>query len=287
MLDFYNFFSTPQSFAFMFLIGVSIGSFINVLIFRLPLMMEYEWRDDIKAYFKDKKIKSPNFKETKTTFNSLMGKSCCPHCQTPIKPHYNIPVFGWLILKGRSGCCNKTISARYPIVEAIFGIVFSVSTLFLTPEVALPLLLAFTLLFSMSLIDHDTMLLPDSLIYSLLWSGLLLHSLIPLELNDMIYGAILGYLSIYAINIMTQLTRGVDAFGYGDAKLIAALGVWVGMNGIAWIAFLAPITFLIYNVVFNSKQDKKAPFGPALAVTGAIVIVLQMICGINLMSIIQ
>jgi leader peptidase (prepilin peptidase)/N-methyltransferase len=271
-----QFFLASDFFVFyIFLIGASIGSFINVVVFRLPLIIEGEWHLDIREYLKSKGIKHNLNKQLPLNerFKSLNGKSSCPKCNVRISWYYNIPIIGLLALKGKSKCCNIKISLRYPAIEILYAVFYTLTVSLLSIEQALPIIVMFSLLVPMALIDHDKMIIPDNLVYILLWSGFIMNDFIPHGLDKMIIAALIGYLSIYFINFFSEIIIGKTIFGHGDAKLLAAIGIWTGPLGLAYIMTLSPIVALFYRAIAFKEKIPVVPFGPALAITGIIIFI--------------
>lgn len=241
--------------------------------------MESEWHLDIREYLKSKGIKN-NFNKNlplNEKFKSLNGKSSCPKCNINISWYYNIPIVGWIALKGRSKCCNIKISFRYPSIEILYAIFYSACVSILSIEQAFPIIIMFSLLVPMAMIDHDKMILPDNLVYILLWSGFIMNDFIPHELEQMISAALIGYLSIYFINFFSERLIGKTIFGHGDAKLLAALGVWTGPLGVAYIMTLSPIVALFYRATAFKDKPPVVPFGPALAITGIVIFIKYIV----------
>ncbi len=247
--------------------GLAIGSFLNVVIFRLPKMMEAEWR----AQCAELAGREP---EPASRFNLLVPGSHCPSCKTPLRVRDNVPLISYFASSGKCAHCGAAISARYPIVEAI--------TAALSAWVAwrfgfgLPGLaaLAFTfVLIALTFIDADTTLLPDSLTLPLLWAGLLLNiggTFVPL--SEAVIGATAGYLILWSIYWLFKLATGKEGMGYGDFKLLAALGAWFGWKMLLPILLLSSVVGatvgIILLVLARRGRDIPIPFGPYLAAAG-------------------
>ncbi len=249
--------------------GLLIGSFLNVVIYRLPIMMQRRWKKECCEYLE---IESENQDETR--FDLVLPPSRCPDCNTRIKAWQNIPVLSYLLLGGRCAHCKALISIRYPLVEAFTGILsvvvawhfgYSAETLF-------ALLLTWSLI-ALSGIDIDQQLLPDSITLPLLWLGLFL-SLFELftDSHASIIGAIAGYLSLWSIYWLFKLLTGKDGMGYGDFKLLALFGAWLGWQYLPVIILLSSLVGAIVglSMVLFMKHDRTIPipFGPYLAVAG-------------------
>ncbi|EPZ7319182.1 prepilin peptidase [Vibrio mimicus] len=252
------------------LFGLIVGSFLNVVIYRLPKIMEREWRADCAASFPEYGISPP---EGQLTLS--LPRSTCPHCHTPIRVIDNIPVFSWLALRGKCSHCKSPISARYPLIELFTALVsLMVSTQLSFSPFAVAALLFSYVLIAATFIDLDTMLLPDQLTLPLLWSGiaLALFGLSPVSLTDAVIGAMAGYLSLWSIYWLFKLLTGKEGMGYGDFKLLAALGAWLGWQQLPVIVLLSSVVGLLFGLIQLRLQkqgiDKAFPFGPYLAIAG-------------------
>ncbi|TXZ06791.1 prepilin peptidase [Vibrio mimicus] len=252
------------------LFGLIVGSFLNVVIYRLPKIMEREWRADCSDSFPEYGISPP---EGQLTLS--LPRSTCPHCQTPIRVIDNIPVVSWLALRGKCSHCKAPISARYPLIELFTALVsLMVSTQLSFSPFAVAALLFSYVLIAATFIDLDTMLLPDQLTLPLLWSGiaLALFGLSPVSLTDAVIGAMAGYLSLWSIYWLFKLLTGKEGMGYGDFKLLAALGAWLGWQQLPVIVLLSSVVGLLFGLIQLRLQkqgiDKAFPFGPYLAIAG-------------------
>ncbi|AWL12909.1 Type 4 prepilin-like protein leader peptide-processing enzyme [Saliniradius amylolyticus] len=252
-------------------ISLMVGSFLNVVIYRLPVMMEREWQSEYQSYFHDQAAETDN--STKP-FNLVKPDSTCPHCHTPIKAIHNVPVLSWLFLKGRCAYCQTTIPARYPMVEALTTLLSVWVTWHLGyGPMLIPALMFTWLLIAMTFIDLDKMLLPDQLTLPLLWLGLI-GSLYwsPVSPEDAILGAAAGYLSLWSIYWGFKLLTGKEGMGYGDFKLLAALGAWLGWQGLPVVILLSSLVGAIVGlsqIAFKGQDHAKPiPFGPYLAAAG-------------------
>ncbi len=252
------------------LFGLIVGSFLNVVIYRLPKMMEREWRQECAEYFPEYKIQPP---EGKLTLS--VPRSTCPKCQTPLRVIDNIPVISWLLLKGKCAHCKTAISPRYPSIELLTAIMsllvaqhfgfswFTVALLFFT-----------FVLIAATFIDLDTMLLPDQLTLPLLWGGIALSliGISPISLHDAIIGAMAGYLALWSVYWAFKLVTGKEGMGYGDFKLLAALGAWLGWQQLPLVILLSSLVGLVFGIIQLrlKKQgiDKAFPFGPYIAIAG-------------------
>ncbi|WP_156141379.1 prepilin peptidase [Rahnella aquatilis] len=243
------------------LLGLLMGSFLNVAVYRLPLMIR---NDDRKA---------------ENSFNLSFPASHCPTCKHPLQYWQNIPVLSWLLLRGKCHYCETTISKRYPLTEAGCAVMFlGLSFLFTTPLSLFSALLLFWFLLALSLIDLATYLLPDRLTLPLLWAGLLIHSLYGnVTLQDALYGAVAGYLVLWFLYQAVKFVSGKEGMGYGDFKLLAALGAWVGWQMLPYLCIFAALTGIVFTLarVGLYKMSEQTPFGPCLALAGALIYISQ------------
>ncbi|CAM2842991.1 prepilin peptidase [Vibrio rarus] len=276
MLDFY-FTYYPMLFPILVtILGLIIGSFLNVVIYRLPVIMEREWQKEFAEAYPELKLNVPT-----DVFNLSLPRSRCPKCQTQIKAIDNIPVLGWLNLRGRCRSCSCKISPRYPLIELLSGTLCLVIALYFQPGLYAIALLGFTwVLLCATFIDLDTMLLPDSLTLPLMWAGLALSVLgiSPISLQDAIIGAMAGYLSLWSVYWLFKLLTGKEGMGYGDFKLLAALGAWLGWQSLPLIILLSSLVGLVFGVIQLrlKKQgiEKAFPFGPYLAIAGWVYLIV-------------
>jgi leader peptidase (prepilin peptidase)/N-methyltransferase len=250
-------------------VGLCVGSFLNVVIHRLPKMLERGWEAQCAELRGEAPAPGP-------AYNLLVPRSACPACGAPVTALQNIPVLSWLLLRGRCAGCKAPISARYPVVEVLGGLLaagaiwrFGVTAQGLAGCVLLWSLLALTM------IDFDTQLLPDSITLPLLWAGLIANLWQTFaSLPDAVIGALAGYLSLWMIYWLFKLIRGKEGMGYGDFKLLAALGAWLGWQLLPVIVLLSSVVGAgigIALIVFKGR-DHAVPlaFGPYLAIAGAI-----------------
>ena len=251
------------------LFGLLIGSFLNVVIHRLPIMMQREWDND----FAEASDKPPVHTEA---YNLVVPRSACPHCGHQITALENIPVLSYLVLGGKCSSCKAKISFRYPTVELITGALSALMVWqFGSGWLGLGALLFLYLLVALTFIDFDTQLLPDDLCYPLLWAGLLINlhqGFVPL--HDAVVGAAAGYLFLWSINFLYRLLRGHDGMGYGDFKLLGALGAWMGWTMLPAIVLMSSVVGALVGIVLmilnRRGLDLKIPFGPYLAAAGLI-----------------
>ena len=258
------------------LLGLLVGSFLNVLVYRLPKMLYTDWQQQAREILIDSgELAADSVRPvTPARFNLLVPRSACPHCQHVIKPWENIPLFSWLALKGKCSGCQQPISKRYPLVELASGILSAVVAWkfgFGLPAMAM-LLLTWGLL-AMSLIDADHQLLPDILVLPLLWLGLLLNTQgMFVSLSDAVLGAAIGYLSLWSIYWLFKLIMGKEGMGYGDFKLLAMLGAWGGWQVLPLTILLSSLVGAVLGIIILRLQkegmEKPIPYGPYLAVAG-------------------
>ena len=254
--------------------GLCIGSFLNVVIHRLPRMLERGWREqcaELSGETAESSVPAPRY-------NLLVPRSQCPACGHRIGALENIPVVSYLFLRGHCRACNAAISARYPIVEMLTaGLTVAAIVRFgLTPAGIAASVFLWTLV-ALTFIDFDTQLLPDNLTLPLLWAGLFvnIYGATPLvSLRDAVIGAIAGYLVLWLIYWAFKLIRGKEGMGYGDFKLLAALGAWLGWQMLPLIVLLSSVVGAAIGIslVAFKGRDHQIPlaFGPYLAIAGAI-----------------
>ncbi|MGJ8679613.1 prepilin peptidase [Paraglaciecola sp.] len=266
--------------SFIFILSLLVGSFLNVVIYRLPVMMENAWKAEIDEYASFQNPASKNSQEQslettkKPVFNLVKPDSTCPKCQHKIRSWENIPVISWLLLQGKCSQCKNPISIRYPLVELATGLLSAlVAWHFGYGLAGFAAVLATWLLIAMTFIDLDTMLLPDQLTLALLWIGLLISIEAPfVSTQDAIIGAAVGYLCLWSLYWAFKLLTGKEGMGYGDFKLLAAIGAWVGWQHLPVVVLLSSFVGAIVGVTLLSVQGKDKttpiPFGPYLAAAG-------------------
>lgn len=251
------------------LFGLLIGSFLNVVIYRIPKMMQRESDNYVAA-------ESGRPAPHTDRFNLMLPRSCCPHCAHQITALENIPIVSYLVLRGKCSACKAPISPRYPIIEALTGLLSGLLVWhFGSGWTGLATLVFLYPLLAMTFIDADTQLLPDDLTLPLLWAGLLVNlngTFVPLQ--DAVIGAAAGYLVLWAVYWAFKLATGKEGMGYGDFKLLAALGAWLGWTMLPTIILLSSIVGALVGIaliVFTKRgRDKPIPFGPYLAAAGLI-----------------
>lgn len=254
------------------LLGLMVGSFLNVVIHRLPIMMERDWalqcaelRGEAPPAFEPLTLAKP--------------RSRCPQCGHPIAALENIPIVSWVLLRGRCKGCAAPISLRYPLIEALTGLLFGLAAWHFGFNAAgLGALVLVAALIALTGIDFDTQLLPDDLTLPLLWIGLALNTFnVYTDLKSAVIGAMAGYLALWAVYWGFKLTTGKEGMGYGDFKLLAALGAWLGWQ-------MLPLTILLSSLVgatvgiglmvfARHNRNVPIPFGPYLAAAGIIALI--------------
>lgn len=270
----------PITFAFASL----IGSFLNVVIHRLPVMLKRGWQQECNDYlnhchpdlFSKKQIATLNqpIDSYPEKYNLMYPGSACPKCGSAIKPWQNIPIFGWLMLGGKCAVCKTAIAIRYPLVECFTALLTVLLAWHFGPtlEFALASILTFCLI-ALSFIDLDEMLLPDQITLPLLWLGLLINiNGTFTDINSAIIGAAAGYLSLWSIFWGFKLLTGKEGMGYGDFKLLAVFGAWLGWQLLPLIILLSSLVGAIVGVsliIFKRHQaTNPIPFGPYIAIAG-------------------
>ncbi len=249
-------------------LGLVVGSFLNVVIHRIPIMMQKEWRNDCCEL-----LEIDNTTESKV-YNLLKPDSHCPSCKTAIKPWQNIPLVSWLLLRGKCANCKNPISPRYPLVELATGILSAVIAYYfgLTWTGIAALLLTWALI-ALTMIDVDHQLLPDSMTLPLLWLGIICNSFgLFTDLESAVYGAIFGYLALWSVFWLFKLLTGKEGMGYGDFKLLAALGAWMGWQSLPLIIILSSVVGAVIGIagmiIMGRDKNIPIPFGPYLAIAG-------------------
>jgi leader peptidase (prepilin peptidase) / N-methyltransferase len=253
-------------------VGLCIGSFLNVVIHRLPKMLDRGWRVQCAELAGESLPDEP-------AYNLVVPRSQCPACGHRISALENIPILSFLVLRGRCSACHAAISLRYPFVEVLTGAVTAAAILRFGPTlVALAACVLLWSLIALTFIDFDTQLLPDNITLPLVWGGLLANivGLGPAgtSLRDAVIGTVAGYLALWSVYWLFKLIRGKEGMGYGDFKLLAALGAWLGWQMLPLIVLLSSVIGALIGiglVVFKGR-DHQIPlaFGPYLAIAGAI-----------------
>lgn len=261
---------------FVFLFSLLVGSFLNVVIYRLPVMMEKQWLCECRELLEDE-LKKPNKEKDTERFSLVKPDSHCPKCKSPVKAWQNIPVISYLLLKGKCHNCKTPISARYPLIEfftavasAVVAWKFGYSA---QAAVLIPLTWAFVCLI---FIDIDHMLLPDQITLPLLWALLLASTQdVFLSPSSAIIGAAIGYLSLWSVYWVFKLVTGKEGMGHGDFKLMAVVGAVVGAIKLPMVILMSSLVGVVIGVagiIFAGKDgNKPIPFGPYIAIAGWIV----------------
>ncbi|MEE3652610.1 MULTISPECIES: prepilin peptidase [unclassified Brenneria] len=257
------------------LVGLMVGSFLNVLIFRLPIMLERRWKNEARMHL----AMPPSDEEPR--FDLWWPPSRCPHCRQSLALTDNIPLVSWLWLRGRSRCCRQPVSRQYPLIELLTLLAFLAAGALWPPGAMLwGTLILWSFLLVLAAIDINTQWLPDCLTLPLLWLGLLFNlseTFAPLE--DAVIGAAAGYLSLWLLFWGFKLLRGKDALGYGDFKLLAALGGWLGWRALPNLVLIAALSGLVVTVLWRrlrrENSDRPLAFGPWLALGGVVMLLLR------------
>jgi leader peptidase (prepilin peptidase) / N-methyltransferase len=253
-------------------LGLCIGSFLNVVVHRLPLMLERQWQRDSAELLG---VADPQADAPPLTLSK--PRSRCPHCGHMIRWYENIPVLSWLALRGKCSACKAPISARYPFVEVLTGALFAAAGWrFGATPVVLAWCGVLAVLVAASAIDWDTTLLPDTLTLPLLWAGLIAAALgWTIPLGAAVWGAVVGYLSLWSVYWVFKLATGKEGMGQGDFKLLAALGAWLGWPMILPIVLGASLIGALVGIGMKLtgalREGRYVPFGPFLAGGGIVV----------------
>jgi leader peptidase (prepilin peptidase) / N-methyltransferase len=295
-------------YAFVIVFGLVIGSFLTVVVHRLPVMLERAWREEVEAETAGA-VDAPETPQTREAtqtpeatqapvtpgapdtpetprpkndgypdrFNLAVPRSACPHCGHVLRAWENIPVVSYLVQRGKCSSCGARVSARYPLIELTTGALAALSLFAFGPS--LLALAAFGLcatLLAAAIIDYDTRFLPDVLTLPLVWAGLIVNFGTSgfTSLHDAVAGAIAGYLFLWCVYWLFKLARGVEGMGYGDFKLLAALGAWLGWPALAQVVLISAVTGAVIGIIATwrgrMRFEEPLPFGPFLAAGGAI-----------------
>lgn len=267
--------------SFIFILGLLVGSFLNVVIFRLPIMMEKDWKEQCCEL-----LEIDNKDKNNTAFNLIFPRSKCPDCGHQIKSIENIPIISYLFLRGKCSNCKNKISLRYPLIELTSAITVSIVAFYfgVTLQTVFAIILTWSLI-ALSMIDFDHQLLPDDITLPFLWLGIVLNIFnIYTDLQSSVLGAIFGYGILWLVYITFKIVTGKEGMGHGDFKLLAMLGAWFGWQSLPLIIILSSVvgaTVGILLIVFKSHNRTSAiPFGPYLAIAGWI----SMLWGSYIMS---
>lgn len=266
--------SMPLLLSAVFILGLIIGSFLNVLIYRLPMMMQEDWRQQCAALLEVEKPLSlhPNH----ARFDLIKPDSHCPHCNHKLSALENIPLLSYLVLRGKCSQCKTSISLRYPLIELATGLLSClIAYYFGLSWLTLCLLILCWGLIALTMIDIDHQLLPDDIVLPLLWLGLIVNSFgLITPLQNALWGAVSGYLLLWSIYWAFKLLRGKEGMGYGDFKLLAALGAWLGWQALPLIILFSSLVGSVVGIllILIQGRDKNIPipFGPYLAGAGLI-----------------
>jgi len=251
------------------ILGLAVGSFLNVVIHRLPLMMQREW----SAQCAELRGEAP---PADAPLGLAVPRSRCPHCGHAIGALENIPLLSYLVLRGKCRGCGAAIGIRYPVVEAIAGLLFAFAAFKFGPGVkAAGAMLFLAAAIALTFIDFDTQLLPDDITLPLLWSGLLLNVFGTFtDLTSAVVGAAAGYLSLWSVYWLFKLVTGKEGMGHGDFKLLAAIGAWLGWQvlpmTILLSSFVGAVVGIVLIVLARQGRNVPIPFGPYLAAAGVI-----------------
>jgi leader peptidase (prepilin peptidase)/N-methyltransferase len=253
---------------FIFILGLTVGSFLNVVIYRLPIIMQREWKRDCLEY-----LEQPKHEETET-FNLAVPRSRCGHCGHQITAMENIPLLSYLFLRGKCSQCQSAISLRYPLVELFTACVSLLIAwkLGVSMQTVAALFLTWCLI-AASGIDIEHKLLPDTITLPLLWLGILLSFFnVFVDLESSVIGAMAGYMSLWSVFIVFKLVTGKEGMGYGDFKLLAMLGAWTGWKMIFVIILTSSIVGAVVGISMIllkvNQRETQIPFGPYLAAAG-------------------
>ncbi len=258
------------------LFSLLVGSFLNAAIYRIPIMLQREWREECEGLFGGEEDNDDYDHTSVEKFNLFVPRSQCPHCGHMITALENIPVISYLFLAGKCSSCKTGISIQYPVIE-IFTALLSV---FVAWKVGIgwqtlaALVFTWTLI-TLSLIDAKTMLLPDNLTLPLMWLGIAVnYQEIFVDLRSSVLGAMVGYLSLWLLFHIFRLVTGKDGMGYGDFKILAAIGAWGGWQILPFTVFVSSLLGAVFGILWmliqRKKESQPIPFGPWLAIAGFI-----------------
>ncbi len=261
-------------------LGLLVGSFLNVVIYRIPVMLQRECRQQCCEFLEldEKKFSKDDPTAKHKVFNLVKPDSHCPQCNAPVRAWQNIPILSYVMLHGKCAGCQKPISMRYPVIELVTGLLSGlVAWQFGATWLTLAFLVLTWSLISLTMIDFDHQLLPDNITLPLLWLGLLVNTLLPettVSAADAVLGAIIGYLSLWSLYWIFKLLTGKEGMGYGDFKLLGALGAWMGWQSLLLIVILSSLVGAVVGIallLFRGRdRNIPIPFGPYLAGAGFI-----------------
>ena len=269
--------SAPLLYAGVFVLGALIGSFLNVVILRLPPLLEHEWRCQCRDLLELELELDPEASDRPPGI--VLSRSRCPHCGHGIRAWENIPLISYLALGGKCSSCKAPISLRYPLVELTTAVLFTLTVWHFGPTLqGVTALILTAFLIVVTWIDIDHQLLPDNLTLPLLWGGILLNLwAVHAELSSSVIGAMAGYLILWSVYQLFRLLTGKEGMGYGDFKLLAALGAWMGWQMLPLIVLLSSVVGAVTGLILMGsgrlKRNKPMPFGPFIAAAGWIALV--------------
>lgn len=256
------------------LFSLLVGSFLNAAIYRIPIMLQQGWREECQELFGGEDSESVT--ESSKKFNLFVPRSQCPTCGHMITAIENIPVISYLFLRGKCSSCKTKISVQYPLIEIFTALV----SIFVASKMgfgwqALAALIFTWVLITLSLIDAKTMLLPDNLTIPLMWLGIAVnYQYLFVDLKSSVLGAIIGYLSLWSVFHLFRLITGKEGMGYGDFKILAAIGAWGGWQILPFTifasSFIGAIVGIAMMLILRKKESQPIPFGPWLALAGFI-----------------
>ncbi len=264
--------SSPWLFYFtVIFIGLSVGSFLNVLAYRLPKMMQREWKRECHEFLE---LEPSPTDDDQKVFNLAVPASACPNCGHKLRAWENIPVISYLFLRARCSSCGMKISIQYPAVELITAIasLFAAYTFGVTTQTVAALFFTWALI-TLTLIDLKTQLLPDSITLPLLWLGIFLSFFdVFTDTTSSVIGAMAGYMILWSVYQLFKLLTGREGMGFGDFKLLAALGAWMGYSYLPQIILVSSVAGSVFGIgmliIGKTRQQQPIPFGPYLAVAG-------------------
>ena len=257
------------------LLGLFVGSFLNVVIYRIPLRLQHEWRAECKEFL-EIDLTPPTESEAPPPENIFTSRSHCPQCGHLITAIENIPVLSYLFLRGKCSECGTRISPRYPAIEILTAILSGLVAWSFGFTAALPFLLILVWsLIALSFIDFDHKLLPDKLLLPILWLGLLVNSQgLVTDIYSSLYGAVAGYLSLWIVYQVFKLLTGKEGMGYGDFKLLALIGAWLGWQMLPLVILLSSLVGASIGIlgilILGRDRQLPIPFGPYLSIAGLI-----------------
>jgi leader peptidase (prepilin peptidase)/N-methyltransferase len=255
----------------IFTLGLLVGSFLNVVIHRLPIMMEKDWKEQCCELLE---LDSADNASDNRKYNLIVPRSRCPSCNHQIRATENIPVLSYLLLKGKCSQCKKHISSRYPIIELISAITVTVVAYYFGVSIQTLFAILLTwILIALTMIDFDHQLLPDDMTLPLLWLGISINLFnVFTDIHSSVLGAIFGYGILWFVYITFKIVTGKEGMGHGDFKLLAALGAWFGWQSLPLIIILSSVVGAVVGIsliLFKShNRNTQIPFGPYLATAG-------------------